>query len=81
VGAKRQPSKLFVLTVVVVHLTAMAVTWWDLRDRPAAQVRGSTTVWRVASAVNTLGSAAYWLLGRRGHAPRRVVRRLLSVGR
>jgi hypothetical protein len=49
----------------VVHLTVMTLTWRDLRARPASQVRGNKKIWQVASALNTSGSAAYWLFGRR----------------
>jgi hypothetical protein len=49
----------------VVHLTAVTLTWRDLRSRPAAQVRGPKKIWQVASALNTTGSVAYWLFGRR----------------
>ena len=52
-------------TVAVGHLTAVALTWRDLRNRSPEQVRGNKKIWRAASAVNTLGSAAYWLFGRR----------------
>jgi hypothetical protein len=47
------------------HALAAAWTWRDIRRQPARQVRGSKTFWRVFSAVNTLGSAGYWLIGRR----------------
>jgi hypothetical protein len=53
---------------VVVHAPVTALTWRDLRDRPATQVRGDKKIWRIASAVNTLGSVAYWLVGRRSAA-------------
>jgi hypothetical protein len=46
-------------------VTAAALTWRDIRQRPDADVRGSKKLWRVASALNTSGSAAYWLFGRR----------------
>lgn len=62
---QRKPSKLILAAIAVVHLTALTLTWRDLRDRPAERVRGSKTFWRIASAVNTGGSAAYWLFGRR----------------
>jgi hypothetical protein len=65
VAAKGKPNKLVLATVGVVHLTVMTLTWRDLRTRPAAQVRGNKKFWRVASALNTSGSAAYWLFGRR----------------
>jgi len=48
-----------------VHLTVMTLTWRDLRHRPAGQVRGNKKFWRAASALNTSGSAAYWMFGRR----------------
>jgi hypothetical protein len=47
------------------HLAVVAVTWRDISRRPPDQVRGSKRLWRLASAVNTLGALAYWLGGRR----------------
>lgn len=64
-AATRRPNKLVLAIIAVVHLTAVTLTWRDLRSRPAAQVRGPKRVWQVASALNTSGSAAYWLFGRR----------------
>lgn len=64
-AATRKSNKLVLAAVAVVHVTAVTLTWRDLRDRPAGQVRGNRKVWRVASAANTVGSAAYWLVGRR----------------
>jgi hypothetical protein len=65
VAATRRPNKLVLAIIAVVHLTAVTLTWRDLRSRPAAQVRGPKRVWQLASALNTSGSAAYWLFGRR----------------
>jgi hypothetical protein len=65
VAAKRKPNKLVLAIIGVVHLTAVTLTWRDLRSRPAAQVRGPKRIWQVASALNTSGSVAYWLFGRR----------------
>ena len=62
-AATRRPNKLVLAIIAVVHLTAVTLTWRDLRSRPAAQVRGPKRVWQVASALNTSGSAAYWLFG------------------
>jgi hypothetical protein len=53
---------------LIAHVIITAFTWRDLRQRTDDQVRGSKRAWRVASAVNTLGSLAYWLFGRQpGH--------------
>ena len=49
----------------VAHLAITALTWRDLRARPVDRVRGDKRLWRLASAVNTTGSAAYWVVGRR----------------
>jgi hypothetical protein len=65
VAANRKPNKLVLAVIGVVHLSVMTLTWRDLRSRPAAQVRGNEKIWRAASALNTTGSAAYWLFGRR----------------
>lgn len=64
-AAKRKPNRLVLVIAAVIHIVAVTVTWQDLRNRPAEQVRGDKTVWRVASALNTLGAVAYWLFGRR----------------
>ena len=64
-AATRRPNKLVLAIIAVVHLTAVTLTWRDLRSRPAAQVRGPKRVWQLASALNTSGSAVYWLFGRR----------------
>jgi hypothetical protein len=48
----------------VLHLGITALTWSDLRRRPATSVRGPKALWRALSALNTSGSVAYFLLGR-----------------
>jgi hypothetical protein len=54
-----------ILLFLIGHVLVAAWTWRDIRQRPARQVRGSKALWRVFSAVNTLGSVSYWLIGRR----------------
>jgi len=54
-----------VLAVGLGHLTVTALTWRDIRQRPAAEIKGEKRVWRLLTAVNTANSAIYWLLGRR----------------
>ena len=62
---KRKPNKVVLAVIAVVHVTVTALTWRDLRRRSATDVRGNKKAWRVASAMNTGGSAAYWIFGRR----------------
>jgi hypothetical protein len=54
-----------VLLYLPVHILVAAVTWHDIGRRSPQQLRGSKRLWRLASAVNTLGAVAYWLAGRR----------------
>jgi hypothetical protein len=58
-------QKRVILIVLLVHLILVRVTWLDLRRRPDAAVRGKKRFWRLASTLNTTGSVAYWLFGRR----------------
>jgi hypothetical protein len=64
---KRHPKHPVLLSVAiaVVHLNITWITWRDLRKRPDEKIRGRRNAWRLASAVNTLGSVGYWTLGRR----------------
>ena len=66
---ERKSSRV-VLLVLARHALVAAWTWRDIRRQPAQQVRGSKAFWRIASAVNTLGSAGYWLIGRRYRRPK-----------
>ena len=67
--ALTEPQKKAIVMVLVVHLILLTLTWLDLRRRPDAAVRGRKRVWRFASSVNTTGSVAYWLFGRRRVPP------------
>jgi len=54
-----------ILLFLIGHVLVATWTWRDIRQRPARQVRGSKALWQVFSAVNTLGSVSYWLIGLR----------------
>jgi hypothetical protein len=58
-------QKLVLLAVLVVHVILARFTLRDLRGRPDSAVRGPNRVWRVWATLNTTGSLAYWLVGRR----------------
>lgn len=64
-GQKRKPNWVAGALFLVVHVLVARLTWRDIAVRPDAQVRGPKPFWRVASALNTGGSVAYWVLGRR----------------
>jgi len=62
---KKKVDPLVLAVILVVHTTITALTWRDLSRRAPDRVRGPKGLWRAASGANTLGSAAYWLFGRR----------------
>ena len=51
--------------ILAAHVAVTAITWRDLRDRQPEQVRGTKRFWKVASGANTIGSLAYYLVGRK----------------
>jgi hypothetical protein len=63
--AEKRPNKRLLLAIGTTHLLITTLTWRDLKRRPPELVRGKKLVWRVAASVNTLGSVAYLLFGRR----------------
>jgi hypothetical protein len=60
-----KPSNSLLVLILGAHLLITAATWCDLRRRPTSQLRGNKRLWRLASALNTSGSLAYLLVGRR----------------
>jgi hypothetical protein len=62
---KANPLLLLAGYISIVHVPITALTWRDLRERPVTEVRGDKKIWQIASAVNTVGSVAYWLFGRK----------------
>jgi hypothetical protein len=65
VGSLTDQQKKIIAVALVMHLIMVKLTWRDLRNRPDAGVRGRKRFWRVAATMNTTGSVAYWLVGRR----------------
>ena len=62
-------QKRVLVVALVVHVIVLKLTWLDLRKRPDEAVRGKKRWWRVASSMNTMGSVAYWLFGRKSGSP------------
>jgi hypothetical protein len=60
-----QQQKVLVVAVLLVHVVLARFTLRDLRGRPVSAVRGPKRLWRVWATLNTTGSLAYWLIGRR----------------
>ncbi len=51
--------------LAVSELTLKILMLVDIKRRPASQIRGPKTAWRLAAAVNTIGPVSYFLFGRR----------------
>jgi hypothetical protein len=60
-----EKQKRILIVVVVLHVIMLRLTWRDLGRRPDAAVRGQKRIWRLWSGLNTTGSVAYWMFGRR----------------
>ncbi len=62
---RSRPKRIALVALVLAEVGLAALTWQDLRHRPADEIRGSKRFWRVISTINPGNSAAYWLVGRK----------------
>ncbi|MCW2759480.1 MAG: hypothetical protein JWO46_3226 [Nocardioidaceae bacterium] len=58
-------QKRLVVIGAAVEAVLTTVALRDLKSRPDSQVRGSKTLWRLATFVQPVGPVAYLLAGRR----------------
>ncbi len=56
---------LLMTSALLAHVLLTARVWRDIASRPDAQLRGSRTLWRVVTALNTGNHLIYLLVGRR----------------
>jgi hypothetical protein len=61
---RSRPERLGVLALTLGAASVVASAERDLQRRPAEQVRGSKTLWRLL-CLNALGAAVYFRWGRR----------------
>jgi hypothetical protein len=62
---RSRPKRIALVALVLAEVGLAALTWRDLRCRPADEIRGSKRFWRVISTINPGNSVAYWLVGRK----------------
>lgn len=58
-------QKLGIIVLGVIQFTLLGAALWDLRQRPADEVKGSKRMWTAAAFVNFFGPIAYFLFGRK----------------
>jgi hypothetical protein len=63
--ATRRPNPKVIAAIVAGHLALTTFAWRDIRHRPDDEVRGSKKVWRMATAVNSVHTLAYFIFGRK----------------
>jgi len=61
---KDQKTRVVILAVAVQGAIA-ALTLRDINKRPKEAIRGPKRLWRLLGTLNTTGSAAYWIVGRK----------------
>jgi hypothetical protein len=60
-----QRGRAVVIALTAVQAVIGTFTVMDISKRPPELVRGPKLFWKLWGGTNTLGSAAYWLIGRR----------------
>ena len=51
------------IAAAIVQLSLLVAAQTDISRRPAAQIRGSKAMWRLATLVNFIGPATYFTFG------------------
>ena len=59
------PSTQTVLLALAAHVALTALVWRDIAGRRRSELRGSPTLWRVLTALNSGHHLLYLLVGRR----------------
>jgi hypothetical protein len=58
-------QRLSVIATIVLQIALLGAALYDIRRRPATEIRGSKRMWAAIAFVNYIGPIAYFLLGRR----------------
>jgi hypothetical protein len=64
--SSRRPARPEIaVPALLAHLVMTALVWRDIARRDPSEIRGSKTIWRVLTALNTGNHLLYYLVGRR----------------
>jgi len=63
--AKKKANPKVVIPLLIAQAVIGTLTVRDISARSDAEVRGPKLLWKIWGGTNMLGSAVYWLFGRR----------------
>ena len=58
-------TKMRIVIMGVVQVVLLAAALWDIRRRPATEIRGRKVAWLAVSFINFVGPIAYFIFGRK----------------
>ncbi len=58
-------TKVRIVLVGIVQVALLAAALWDIRRRPAEQIKGSKKMWYSVAFINYIGPIAYFAFGRK----------------
>jgi hypothetical protein len=64
-SSRRGAKPEIVFPALLGHIVMTALVWRDIARRDPSELRGSKTIWRVLTALNTGNHLLYYLVGRR----------------
>ena len=60
-------AKFGTISAALIQLSLLVAAQTDITRRPAAEIRGSKAMWRVATLVNFVGPGSYFTFGVKRH--------------
>jgi hypothetical protein len=63
-GELTDAQKIAVVLLGTLQIVLLVAALWDIRQRPADEIRGSKRIWTLAAFINFIGPIAYFLFGR-----------------
>lgn len=58
-------QKIAILLLSILQIALLIAALWDIRRRPADEIKGSKSLWTMAAFVNFIGPIVYFTIGRK----------------
>ena len=58
-------GKVAIIVLGTIQLALLVVTLWDIRQRPAEEIRGDKRMWTALAFIDWFGPLAYFTVGRK----------------